>query len=81
MYNIKISKAILTLRDIKFKQQRFYKSKLLIYIKNADVDKKLISNKIFINRYLKYFIGYKDGTVMQLFIKLSEMLRDRIIVS
>ena len=43
-------------------KQKFYQHKGAISIKNADIDKIIVSNKVpFGKKGFKYFIGYKDA--------------------
>ena len=43
---IKMCKKILTFRDIEIEKNKFYCNKTHIFLKNVDVDKVLVSNKI-----------------------------------
>ena len=47
--------------DIEIHKQVFHQHKEPISIKNVDIDKVIVSNKVsFGKKEFKYFIGYKD---------------------
>ena len=59
---IKMEKTIIKFDDIKMPKQMFYQHKGAISIKNVDIDKMIVSNKVpFGKKGFKYFIGYKDA--------------------
>ena len=48
--------------NIEIKKQKFYQYQRPISIKNIDIDKIVVSNKVsFGKKSFKYFIGYKDA--------------------
>ena len=54
-----MGKEILTFGDIKIEKNKFYCQKSPIFIKDVDIEKVLVSNKIsFAEKNYKYFIGY-----------------------
>ena len=54
-----MGKEILTFGDIKIEKNKFYCQKTPIFIKDVDIEKVLVSNKIsFAEKNYKYFIGY-----------------------
>ena len=58
----KNGKTIIKFDDIKMPKQKFYQHKGAISIKNADIDKIIVSNKVpFGKKGFKNFIGYKDA--------------------
>ena len=59
---IKIEKIITTFGDIEIKKQKFYQHNRPISIKNIDINKLVVSNKVsLIKKGFKYFIGYKNA--------------------
>ena len=49
--------------DIEIEKQKFYQHKESILIKNIDINKIVVSNKVsFGKKRSKYLIGYKDAT-------------------
>ena len=59
---IKIEKIIATFGDIEIKKQKFYQHNRPISIKNIDINKLVVSNKVsLIKKGFKYFIGYKNA--------------------
>ena len=54
-----MGKEILTFRDIEIEKNKFYRNKTPIFLKDVDIEKVLISNKIsFGEKNYEYFIGY-----------------------
>ena len=54
--------TIIKFGDIEIKKPKFRPHKRLISIKNKDIDKTVVSNKVsFDKKSFKYFIGYKDA--------------------
>ena len=48
--------------NTEIEKQNFYQQKSFILVKNIDIDKIVVSNKVsFGKKGFKYFIGYKDG--------------------
>ena len=59
---IKMEKTIIKFGDIEIEEQKFHKHKRPISIKNIDINKITVSNKVsFGKQGFKYFIGYKDA--------------------
>ena len=47
--------------DIEIKKQKFHQHKIPISIKNIDISKTVVSNKVsFDKKRFRYFIGYKN---------------------
>ena len=60
--NIKIEKAIIKFGYIEIQKQKFHLHEGPISIKNVDIDKIVVSNKVpFVIKGFKYFTGYKDA--------------------
>ena len=56
---IKICKEILTFGNIEIEKSKFYRNKTPIFLKDVDIGKVLVSNKISSGeKNCKYFIGY-----------------------
>ena len=54
-----MGKAILIFGDIETEKNKFYCHKTPIFLKDVDVEKVLVSNKIYFGeKNYKYFIGY-----------------------
>ena len=50
-------------------KQKFHQYKRPISIKNVDIEKIVVSNKVpFVKKGFKYFIGYKDAKKLNLYI-------------
>ena len=59
---IKLEKITKKLGDIEIQKQKFHQHKGPISIKNIDINKIVVSNKVsFGKNGFKYFIGYKDA--------------------
>ena len=57
--HIRMSKEVLTFSDIEIEKNKFYCNKTSILLKDVDIEKVLVSNKIpFGEKNYKYFIGY-----------------------
>ena len=57
--HIKIGREILMFGDIKIEKNEFYRHKSPIFLRDVDIEKVLISNKIFFSeKDYRYFIGY-----------------------
>ena len=70
---IKFGKELLG--TLKLKKSKFYRHKASIFLKDVDVEKVLVSNKIsFGEKNYKYFIGYlyNDNKVKLLHMKLPK---------
>ena len=66
---IKIEKIITTFGDIEIKKQKFYQHNRPISIKNIDINKLVVSNKVsLIKKGFKYFIGYKNAKKINLYV-------------
>ena len=54
-----MGKEILTFGDIVVEKNKFYRNKTPIFLKDVDIEKVLVSNKISVGeKNYKYFIGY-----------------------
>ena len=54
-----MGKKFLAFGDIEIEKNEFYPNKILIPLRNVDIEKVSVSNKIsFCEKYYKYFIGY-----------------------
>ena len=54
-----MGKETLTFGDIEIKKNRFYRHKSPIFLKDVDIEKALVSNKVSAGeKNYKYFIGY-----------------------
>ena len=59
---VKMEKIILKFSDIEIEKQDFHQHKRPISIKNIDINKIVISNKVSTGKMgFKYFIGYRDA--------------------
>ena len=57
--HIKIGREILMFGDIKIEKNGFYRHRSPIFLRDADIEKVLVSNKIFFSeKDYRYFIGY-----------------------
>ena len=64
-----MEKAILKFDDTKVPKQKFRQYKRPISIKNADIDKIVVSNKVpFGKKRFKGFICYKDAEKLDLYV-------------
>ena len=63
---------IIKFHDIEIKKHKFHQHKEPISIKNIDVNKIAISNKVsFGKKWFKYLIGYKDPKKLDLHVYFS----------
>ena len=57
--HIKIGREILMFGDIKIEKNEFYRHKSPIFLRDVDIEKVLVSNKIFFSeKDYRYFTGY-----------------------
>ena len=69
---INMEKTIIKFGDIEIQKQKFHQHKGLISIKNIDIDKILVSNKVpFGKKRFRYFIGQKDAKKSNLCVYFS----------
>ena len=69
-----MEKTIIKFGDIEIGKQKFHQHKRPISIKNIDINKIVVSNKVsFGKKGFKYFIGYKDAKIRPLCIFLPKM--------
>ena len=62
-----MEKTIIKFNDIKIPKQKFHQPKRPISIKNVDIDKIVVSNKVPSGtKGFNYIIGYKDSTKSKL---------------
>ena len=75
-----MEKTVITFGDIEIEKQKSHQHKRPISIKNIDINKIVVSNKVsFGKKSFKHFIGYKDTEIRFLCIflpKLSAYRRD-----
>ena len=56
-----MEKTVIKFGDVKSTKQKFHQHKLPISIKNIDINKIVVSNKVFFGKKVfTYFIGWKD---------------------
>ena len=70
-----MGKEVLTFGNIEIENNKFYFDKTPIFLKDVDIEKVLVSNKIsFGEKNYKYFIGclYNDNKVRPLYIMLPK---------
>ena len=70
-----MGKEILTFADIEIEKNKFYRNKTLIFLKDVDTEKLLVTNNIFFGeKNYRYFIGYlyNDNKVKPLCIMLPK---------
>ena len=59
--------------DTEIQKQKFDQRKAPISIKNIDINKIVVSNKVsFGEKAFKYFIGYKDGKKLNPYVYFSQ---------
>ena len=64
---------IIIFGDIEIQKQKFHELKRPISIKNIDINKIVVSNKVsFSKKGFKYFIGYKDAKKLDFYVYFSE---------
>ena len=75
-----LAKTIIKFGNIEIENQKFHQYKRSISVKNIDIKKIAVSNKVsFGKKGFKYFIGYKDAKIRPLKIflpKISAYRRD-----
>ena len=55
-------KTFIKFGDIGIQKEKFHQHKGLVSVKNIDINKIVVSNKVsFSEKWFKYFIGYKDA--------------------
>ena len=60
--SIKLDRKVIKCGDTEIGKQKFRQYKSPILIKNIDINKIALSNKVSsIKKYFRYFIGYKDA--------------------
>ena len=63
-----MERTLIKIGDIKIEKQKFYQYKRPISIKNIDINKIVVSNKVYFGKNgFKYFIGYKDAKKYDLY--------------
>ena len=68
-----MEKTIIKFGDIEIEKQKFHQNKKPISIKNIDINKIVVSNKIsFGKKRFKYFIGYKYTEKIDLYVYFSQ---------
>ena len=68
-----MGKKITKFGDIEIKKQKFQQNKRPVSMKNIDINKMVVSNKVSFNKTgFKYFIGYKDAKKRYLYVYFSE---------
>ena len=66
-------KKMITFCDIEIQKQKFHQYKRPISIKNIDIKKIVVSNKVsFGKKGSKYFIDYKDDKKLDLYVYFSQ---------
>ena len=69
-----MEKPIIKFGDTEIKKQKFYQYKRPISIRNIDINKTVVSNKVSLGKKgFKYFIGYTDAKIRLLCIFLPKM--------
>ena len=64
-----MEKTIIKFGDIGIEKQKFQQYKKRISIKNIDINKIVVSNKVCFGRKgFRYFIGYKDAKKLDLYV-------------
>ena len=73
-----MEKTVIKFGDIEIEKQKLHQHKRTISMKNIDINKIAVSNKVsFGKKGFKYFIGYKDTKILILFLpKVSVCRRD-----
>ena len=68
-----MEKTIIKLGDIEIEKEKFRQHKKPISIKNIDINKTVVSNKVsFGKKGFKYFISYKDAKKLDLYVYFSQ---------
>ena len=76
-----MEKTIIKFGDIEIEKQKFHQCRRPISIRNIDINKTVVSNKVsFGEKCFKYFIGYKDAKTIRslciFFLKISGYRKD-----
>ena len=67
------TEKIIKFGDIEIQKQKFDQHKAPSSIKNIDINKIAVSNKVsFGKKAFKYFIGYKDGKKLNPYVYFSQ---------
>ena len=77
---MKMQKTVINLGDVQIKNQKLYQQKKPISIENVDVNKIVVSNKVFFGKQIfKYSTGYKDAKkIRPLCISFLNMINKRL---
>ena len=68
-----MKKKIIKFREFEIQKQKCHQHKGPISIKNLDIDKIVVSNKVsFGKKGFKYFIGHKDAKKLDLYLYFSQ---------
>ena len=68
-----MEKRVITFGDIEIQKQKFHQHKGPISIKNIDIDKVIVSNKVpFGKKGFKCFIGYEDAKKIDFYVYFSQ---------
>ena len=69
-----MEKAVIKFGDIEIENQKFHQHKRPISIKDVDINKIVVSNKVsFGKKGFKYFIGNKYAKKLNLYVYFSQM--------
>ena len=72
-----MERTIIKLNDIEIQKQKFHKPKRHISIKNIDINKTIVSNKVsFGKKGFKYFIGCKIRPLFIFLLKMNAYRKD-----
>ena len=74
-----MEKTVIKFGDIEIEKQKFHQNKIPTSIKNVDINKIVVSNRVSFGKKkrFKYFIGYKDDKTRTLCIFLPKMSKRR----
>ena len=76
---IKVEKSVIKFGDLEIEKQKFHQHKRHISIKNIDIDKTVVSNKVsFGKNGFRYLIDYKNANMRPLCRFLPKMSAYRI---
>ena len=68
-----MNKNIIKFGDTEIEKHKFLQHKSPISIKNIDIDKIVVSNKVsFGKKGFKYFIGYKDAKKLGFYVNVFQ---------
>ena len=68
-----MEKTIIKFGDIEIQKQKFHQHKGPVSIKNIDINKIVVSNKVSLGKKgFKYFIGYKDTKKLDLYVHFHQ---------